>query len=232
MQRGERPASVRSRQFGYPSPFRGQVRGIQSSLPCFPSMGLSSRRPPSLRRVPASPVPRVQRYYEGATTSRARIPGPLWFRFRAPHASPRSCPPKRSRRGGDRVRAWGLWSAGLPLSGITHMVTLGISQVPWRSIPYLCPVRRPRPDRRDLATRGLVDAAPGPNTPKAPAEHDTEAQPRALVSAAYASRATLPPPMQGSLPAGGLRLYREGVEPSGPRRKVSGHIRSPFQDLS
>jgi transposase len=31
----------------------------------------------------------------------------------------------------------------------------------------------------------------------------------------------LPPPMQGSLPAGGLRLCREGVEPSGSLRKVS-----------
>ena len=30
--------------------------------------------------------------------------------------------------------------------------------------------------------------------------------------------------MQDSLPAGGLRLFREGVEPSGSRRKVSGHI--------
>src|SRR5271154_4607473 len=30
--------------------------------------------------------------------------------------------------------------------------------------------------------------------------------------------------MQDSLPAGGLRLYREGVEPSGSLRKVSGHI--------
>ena len=39
--------------------------------------------------------------------------------------------------------------------------------------------------------------------------------------AAYASRTTLPPPMQGSLPAGGLRLYREGIEPSGSLRKVS-----------
>ena len=39
--------------------------------------------------------------------------------------------------------------------------------------------------------------------------------------AAYASRTTLPPPMQGSLPAGGLHLYREGVEPSGSLRKVS-----------
>src|SRR5260370_15675296 len=30
--------------------------------------------------------------------------------------------------------------------------------------------------------------------------------------------------MKDSLPAGGLRLYREGVEPSGSLRKVSGYI--------
>ena len=37
--------------------------------------------------------------------------------------------------------------------------------------------------------------------------------------------------MQGSLPAGGLRLCREGVEPSGSLRKVSVYIHPPFQDL-
>ena len=61
---------------------------------------------------------------------------------------------------------------------------------------------------------------------------DIEAQPRALVSAAYASRAALPPPMQGSLPAGGLRLCRGGVEPPGSLRKVSVYIHPPFQDFS
>ena len=166
------------------------------------------------------------------TTSCARVPGPLWIRCRVPHAPLCSCSPWRSRCGRGRIRAWGPWSAGLPLSGNLHVGTHGISQVPWRSVPYLCPALRPRPDQQDLADSGPADAAPGPNTPKAPAGHDIEAQPRALVSAAYASRGTLPPPMQGSLPAGGLRLYRKGVEPSGPRRKVSGHIRSPFQDLS
>ena len=34
----------------------------------------------------------------------------------------------------------------------------------------------------------------------------------------------MPSPVQDSLPAGGLRLYREGVEPSGSLRKVSGYI--------
>jgi len=65
---------------------------------------------------------------------------------------------------------------------------------------------------------------PGPTPRRLQREHDIGAQPRALVSAAYASRASLPPPMQGSLPAGGLRLCREGVEPSGTRWKVSDYI--------
>jgi len=39
---------------------------------------LSSRRPPSLDRVPVSPVPRRPQYYEGATTSHSRIPGHLF----------------------------------------------------------------------------------------------------------------------------------------------------------
>ncbi len=41
--------------------------------------------------------------------------------------------------------------------------------------------------------------------------------------AVYASRRALPHAMQDSLPAGGLRLCRAGVEPAGPRRKVSVH---------
>jgi hypothetical protein len=178
VQRGERPVAVRPRHVGYPSPFRGQVCGTQGSLPCFPSMGLSSRRPPFLQWVPASPVPRLQRYYEGATTSRTRAPGALWFRSQAPSAPS----DVRARRGApgvaeDHHRAWGLWSAGLPVSGISQMGTHGISQVSWQSVPRLCPVPRPRPDRQDLASCGPIDAAPGPNTPKAPAGHDIGATP-------------------------------------------------------
>src|SRR3954465_7111479 len=65
-----------------------------------------------------------------------------------------------------------------PLSGGLHMGTHGISQVSWRSIPYLCPALRPRPDWQHLALDGPADAAPGPNTPKAPANCDLGAQPR------------------------------------------------------
>jgi len=45
----------------------------------------------------------------------------------------------------------------------------GISQVPWRSVPCLCPAPGPRSSRRDLAFGGLVDAAPGFHKPKASA---------------------------------------------------------------
>jgi hypothetical protein len=76
--------------------------GLQGScpLPCFPPMVLSSRRLPFLLRVPASPVPRSQRYYEGATTSHLRINGHLLVRFHRPRGPPvfvfRCCAPGRS----------------------------------------------------------------------------------------------------------------------------------------
>src|SRR5258708_8401301 len=51
------------------------------SRPLFLDMVLSSRRLPSLLRVPASLVPRSRRYYEGATTSHLRISGRLTQRI-------------------------------------------------------------------------------------------------------------------------------------------------------
>jgi hypothetical protein len=169
VQRVKRHPTPQPRQVGYPLSFCGQVRRVQCPLPCFRSTVLSPWCPPSFRRVPASPVPRLHEYYEGTTTSCARVPGPLWIRCRVPHAPLCSCSPWRSRCGRGRIRAWGPWSAGLPLSGNLRVGTHGISQVPWRSVPYLCPVLRPRPDQQDLASSGPADAAPGPNTPKAPA---------------------------------------------------------------
>src|SRR5271167_3045026 len=77
VKRGQSCPLLRPRQFGYPLSFRGQVRGAQGLLPCFPATALIPWRPPSLARVPVSPVPRGQRSYEGATTSRLRIPGRL-----------------------------------------------------------------------------------------------------------------------------------------------------------
>src|SRR3977135_3183587 len=53
-------------------------------------MALPARRLPSLPRVPASPVPRSRRYYEGATTSHPRIYGHSLVRARSPRP-PSSC---------------------------------------------------------------------------------------------------------------------------------------------
>ena len=147
-------------------------RFVGSRVPSHVSRRWVSRswRPPSLAWVPAVPVPHGQRYYEGTATSGARIPDPLWFPFRVPHASPsfvlaEALPERRRTTAGPGSFVRPV----LPLSGVSHAVTHRISQVPWRSIPHLCPVPRPRPDRRDLAIGGPADAAPGPNTPKAPA---------------------------------------------------------------
>lgn len=71
-------AALASRQFGYPLPFRGQVRRVQCPLPCCPPMVLLSRRLPSLGRVSMGSIPRRQQYYEGATTPRSAWPWRSW----------------------------------------------------------------------------------------------------------------------------------------------------------
>ncbi len=71
-------------------------------------------------------------------------PGPL-MPLRA------SCSPQRSRGGGEPPSGPGSLFRRAPLSGMPHEDPHGISQVSWRPIPHLCPVPRPRPDRRDLA---------------------------------------------------------------------------------
>jgi hypothetical protein len=103
-----------------------------------------------------SPVPQLRRYYEGATTSRACIPGPLWFRFQAPQVPSDSCSPKRSRGGEGPPSGLGLGSAGCPCSGVAPVDACGSSQVSWRSIPCLRPGQRPRPGRQDLAPLAVL----------------------------------------------------------------------------
>jgi hypothetical protein len=142
VQRVQRLSVPSPRQFGYPLSFGGQVRRVQCPLPCFRPAVLSARRLPSLDRVPASPVPRLQRYYEGATTSRVRLPGPLWIRFQAPRAPPCSCSPWRSRSGEG------------PLSGPGTLV----SRSP--------PLRRPaRGHARDLSGFLALHPTPLPGSP-------------------------------------------------------------------
>ena len=89
MQREQGRIRPASRQISYPTSFRGQVRGVQCPLPCFTSLGLTPWRSPSLGRVPVGPVPRRQRYYESATTSRPRLSGALMVSRTGPVLTPR-----------------------------------------------------------------------------------------------------------------------------------------------
>ena len=180
-------------------------------------MVLSSWRLPSLSRVPASPVPRCRRYYEGATTSHPCIGGRLfaslppstassWFVF--------ACALPQERR---FLAGQGFGGAGYPNLRLSSVDANGISQVFRRSIPCLCCVPGPRSSRC-----GLAMAA----TPMLPPRSGRR-RPRHWLISGLTGAASAPADLrfafrvaahaQGSLPAGRLGLYREGVEPSGSR---------------
>jgi hypothetical protein len=184
-------------------------------------MALSSRRLPFLLRVPASPVPRSQRYYEGATTSHSLIRGHSLVRFRSPPDPPASCPTQRSRKVGGPFQARALGWPAARLSGISRVDANGISQVFRRSFPCLCSVPRPRSNRCALASDGHIDAAPATHTAKASALADFGADSRSFGTALPTLRASCCH-SRARLASGRLAgLCREGVEPSGPLRKVS-----------
>src|SRR6516165_10797694 len=128
-----------------------------------PSAVLSSRRPPFLDRIPARPVLRRHQYYEGATTSHSRIPGHLFVslpgpaRFLLGSCSPLSALPG----GGGPATGQDHCSAGdLKLPAHLHVDASGTSHVPRRPILCLCPVPRPRPNRRSLANNGRIRCCP------------------------------------------------------------------------
>jgi hypothetical protein len=125
-----------------------------------------------------------------------------------------------------RARAFGQPAAHLPAH--SRADAGGISQVPRRSVLCLCPGPRPRPDRRPLDPDGVVDAAPAQPTAKAPA---------IIISRLLTRLRHLLPTLHDGrrrrharLASGWLAdLYREGVEPSGSRQKVSElHVHPPF----
>src|SRR5260370_3929703 len=128
-------------------------------------MGLRARRPPFLKRVPVSPVPRLPRYYEAATTSRRAWPSAYDFAsgFRVILGVRARLSAPGRRQVGDR--AWSIVPPALPirlhshghkrdLSGflVAHPVPLPCSQTPpdpailaMAPVPLLPP--RPTPRR-------------------------------------------------------------------------------------
>jgi len=185
-------------------------------------MVLSSRRLPSLIRVPASLVPRCHRYYEGATTSHLRVSGHLLVRFHCPPDPPALCPPWRSRRSGGPLPARAL-GAGRPHFRLLRVDANGISQVFRRSFPCLCSAPGPRSNRRGLAVDDHIGAAPAGWTAKASAMSDFGANTQLRHPLTYASRGRCR--TRARLASGwSANLCREGVEPSGSQWEVSARV--------
>ena len=141
----------------------------------FPAMVLIAWRPPSLRRVPASPVPRPLRYYEAATTSRRACPSAYVF---ASGFRPGSIVRVRCRAPGDvraHRRARSFVHPALQGPGLFRTGDDGTSQVPWRPLPRLCPALRPRPNWSRLAMSSRSMLPPDPTRRRLRRFHDFEA---------------------------------------------------------
>ena len=189
----------------------------------FPANGSLARRLPSLLRVPVSPVPRIPRYYEGATTSHPRIVVAYWFASTA-HAIPRfrarlSAP--ASPKGGLQARIFCLYRPSFLRS--SRVDASGISQVFRRSIPCLCCVPGPRSNRRALAMT-VASMLPSPSGQRRLRQwlisgltHSFGTCCHTLHASRRRSRARLASDWSAN-------LCREGVEPSGPLRKVSARL--------
>jgi len=96
-----------------------------------------------------SSVPRRRRYYEGATTSHPASRS-LLVRDQVPRGPPRFVLAE-ALPGGWRSRpGLGRLVRRRPGSGWRPRGRGGISQVPRRSIPCLCPAPRPRPNQWSL----------------------------------------------------------------------------------
>ena len=121
-----------------------------------------------------SSVPRRRRSYEGATTSHpaSRL---LLVRDRVPRGPPRFVLAE-ALPGGWRSRpSLGRLVRRRPGSGWRPRGRGGISQVPRRSIPHLCPAPRPRPNQWSLTKAVPPMLPPRPTRRRLQRSHDLEA---------------------------------------------------------
>ena len=170
-------------------------------------------------------VPRLNRYYQGATTSCSARPSAYWFASRLRVAArmfvfacalPTPCRP-------DAGPGSGLFTLAVPLQRSRPRARTGSPRFPGSPSRDSAPVHdpgRPFAPRRWRCCRCCpqIDHTEGVVIATIEAYRDASSP------AVYASRRALPHAMQDSLPAGGLRLCRAGVEPAGALRKVSDHI--------
>ena len=154
------------------------------------------------------------------------MPFGLWFRQPGPWVPASLCPLARSRRlagrSPGRGLCWSRWPS--PSSGFPHEQEQDLTGS-LATLPVALRLSKTPDDPLHLACRGASGAAPRPNTPRASSVSMISRLTEPLSPhAVYASRRALPHAMQDSLPAGGLRLCRAGVEPAGSQRKVSVHV--------
>ena len=121
------------------------------------------RRPPSLRRVPADPVPRHHQYYAGATTPCTASLRLIVFASRY-HALPAASLPFPRRQGRARTLCFGQWSVFRP----SHVDSTGPPRFPDEPSRGSAIALRPRPARPCLASSGSAGAAPTVLKMKAP----------------------------------------------------------------
>jgi hypothetical protein len=217
VQRGKRHSALSSCQRSYPLSFRRQVCEAQGLLPCFSPTVLVPWRLPSLSRVPVGPVPRVwsvlRRRYDFPLTQSRSLIGSLPSSTRSlqcscsPHGAPGSVE--------DRPEPGHLFSRLPKVPARSPVGMGGISQVPRRSVPYLCPAPRPRSDRRAHGHWRSRRCCPRSN--------DSEGSSKRSISRLIRGFGTCCLRFQNDvavsparLASGWLaRLCREGVEPSG-----------------
>src|SRR5215213_1082707 len=121
-----------------------------------------------------SSVPRRRRYYEGATTAHPASRS-LLVRDRVPRGPPRFVLAE-ALPGGWRSRpSLGRLVRRRPGSGWRPRGRGGISQVPRRSIPCLCPAPRPRPNQWSLTKAVPPMLPPRPTRRRLQRSHDLEA---------------------------------------------------------
>jgi hypothetical protein len=111
----------------------------------------------------------------------------------------------------------------------SHVDVSGTSQVPRRSILCLCPVLRPRPNRRSLAYLTVSSMLP-PLFPRQGLQRlmNFGALSRGFSTCCLRFKNDVAT-IHAKLASGWLaRLYREGVEPSGSLQKVSDHTLVPL----
>ena len=110
--------------------------------------------------------------------------------------------PQRSRAAGGARPGQDPCSAGGPVPASPHADGYGISQVPWRSFPCLCPAPRPRPNRRPLAISRSRRCCPRPVNNEGFSVNVSQGLPLGFSTCCLRFKSSVARPRQGSLPAG------------------------------